>query len=400
VQRVLLINSDRLEPLEILAADPDVQLCAIVKPKYAHLYRDRAEVRCVSDVAQAGEVVNAAQSLAGPKPFDAVVTPLERSIISGGYVRSYLGIPGMGTEVAVGFANKSIMKKRLAAAGVPVSGFRPLRGTADLPAAGAELGWPVVLKPAIGAGTQHTYLIRDAAEAATLVHSSTAVQLDDLGVPLLLERYTAMTGELHADAVVCGGRAVAFSASRYFAPLLGDLGGFIGSYTLHDADPVHAALRTLHDRVTEVLGMVSGITHFEAYETANGLIVGEITCRPGGGGVPTVIRMKHGWDIWRALIATSSGAEPEITVSKSGEVIGWCGLPGRNGRITALSSAAELTTLPGVVRVDMVHRKGQLVAEKATSTFNSGIAYFAVPDYESAHRVHAGLRATYHIECV
>lgn len=83
-----------------------------------------------------------ASSLIVPATSDAVLAPTEFGVASAGLLRSSYGIDGMGFETAHAFANKYVMKKKLASAGVPVAPFRPVHRLADLPSAADELGWP------------------------------------------------------------------------------------------------------------------------------------------------------------------------------------------------------------------------------------------------------------------
>lgn len=376
-------------------------MSVIVKPKYAHLYQGMASIRCVSDVGRTDEVLAAAYSLMGQVPFSGVLAPLERSVISAAFVRSYLGIQGMDVATAAAFANKFVMKRRLCAAGLPVAEFAAVPTLADLPGIARSVGWPVVLKPAVGAGTQRTWLLGSAEDVEAFLRGPAAEVVAGAGVPLLAERYIDMEAELHCDAIVRDGTSAAFSASRYFAPLLGEVGGFVGSYTLAASDPLAGQLRRLHDEVVQALGMRSGVTHLEVFQTRDGLVVGEVACRPGGGGVVSAIRDKHGWDLWRGFAATSLGEQADVCPGGGTDAVtGWLGLPGRNGRIVELTPAGELTAIPGVRRVEMIHQVGQVVAEKVTSTFNSGVAYFEVPGYKAAQQVHEEIISRYHIQTV
>jgi ATP-grasp domain len=399
MKRALIINSDRMEPVRMLTARPDVELFAIVKPKYSHLYAGIAETHCVSDVGSADEVLAAAYSLMGQVPFDGVLAPLERSVLSAAFVRSYLGIPGMDLGTAAAFANKFVMKRRLRAAGVAVADFAAVPALAELPGIARGLGWPVVLKPAVGAGTQRTWRFSSAEDVRAFLGGPGAQAVAAARAPLLAEHFIDMEAELHCDAIVQDGAAVAFSASRYFRPLLSDIGGFVGSYTLSPGDGLLGQLRGLHERVIRALGMQAGVTHLEVFQTRHGLVVGEVACRPGGGGVPAVVRARQGWDLWGGFIATSLGEEATPRpAAGEGPVTGWLGLPSRNGLIIELSTARDLEAIAGVCRVEMVHRIGQVLAEKVTSTFNAGVAYFAVPDYRAAELLAEQIRSRYRIE--
>jgi biotin carboxylase len=401
IKHALIINSDRLEPVHILAERPDVRLSAIVKPKYAHLYAGIAKTHCVSDVSRIDEVIAAAYSLMGDSPFDGVLAPLERSVASAAYVRSHLGIQGMGVEVAASFSNKYVMKRRLCAAGLPVADFAAVPTLADLPRVAPSVGWPIVLKPAVGAGSQHTWRFDGHDDVSAFLSSAAAQALTDARVPLLVERFIEMDAELHCDAIMHDAATVAFSASCYFSPVLRESSGSVGSYTLSADDPRNDELRVLHDLVIQALGMRSGVSHLEVFQTRRGLVIGEIACRPGGGGVAATVRDRHGWDLWRGFVQASLGEQPEITVGGGAKAVtGWLCLPARNGLIMDLTPVGELTAIPGVHHVDMKYEIGQAVSEKISSTFSSGVAYFTANNYREASLIHSEITSRYYIRTV
>ena len=178
------------------------------------------------------------------------------------------------------------------------------------------------------------------------------------------------------------------------------MGGFIGSRTLADHDPRLPRLRELHDDAVRALGLRSGVTHLEVFDTATGPVIGEITCRPAGGGVPGAVLLKHGWSLWAGLVATALGdpAAPAAPARPDPRTAGWCGLPGRNGRITAMTDVREIAAVPGVERVQVHHRVGDVVSEKPTSTFNAAVVTFRVADEAAVGTLLGRLRSLYRIE--
>src|SRR5205814_2069912 len=83
----------------------------------------------------------------GERELHRVLAPFELSVPVAGYLRSYLGLPGLGFETANLFTNKYLMKRRAAAAGLPVTAFRVAYALADVPRKADEIGWPVVINP-------------------------------------------------------------------------------------------------------------------------------------------------------------------------------------------------------------------------------------------------------------
>ena len=71
-------------------------------------------------------------------------------------IRSNLGISGMSPDTVIGFRDKSIMKERVAAAGLRVPyAFRCTTQT-EIEAAIEKIGYPVIIKPIAGAGSADT----------------------------------------------------------------------------------------------------------------------------------------------------------------------------------------------------------------------------------------------------
>ena len=147
--------------------------------------------------------------------------------------------------------------------------------------------------------------------------------------------------------------------------------------------------------------MRSGVSHLEVFQTRRGLVIGEIACRPGGGGVAATVRDRHGWDLWRGFVQASLGEQPEITVGGGAKAVtGWLCLPARNGLIMDLTPVGELTAIPGVHHVDMKYEIGQAVSEKISSTFSSGVAYFTANNYREASLIHSEITSRYYIRTV
>ena len=395
---VLIIGSDRMEPVELLLSDPEVRLSAMCKPKYAHLYQGKADVYTVDDVADLAQARAAMLRLLRVHPVDAIVTPIERSVLTGGFLRSYYGIPGLGFEQCLRCANKHIMKLCFRDAGLPVTGFARLDDIDGLPAAAQRLGWPVVLKPCVGSGTMCVSLIKDAAEFARLRAAGGFDGILALGVPLLLERYVDMEAEYHCDAATFGGEVRFASVGRYHWPPLQQRGW--GGSVLCEAsdDAAVAGVLELNRRAIAALGLTSAVTHFEAFRTRDGLVAGEVAARPGGGGIPDAIRLKYGVDIAEAFVRAAQGLPPRLDMRRIPDAVGVLGLPSRNGLVRYITPAAELERLPGVAAAHLAHEAGDVIQEKQTSVFFSGLCVLRARDHAGLRRAVAAVQEAFRFE--
>ncbi|MGW0302453.1 hypothetical protein ACWDYK_38070 [Streptomyces anthocyanicus] len=73
-------------------------------------------------------------------------------------------------------------------------------------------------------------------------------------------------------------------------------------------------------------------------------------------------------------------------------------LPARPGRIARLSTAEELTALPGVVQVSMLHVPGDVVGDVMFSTNVNGLVFLTAPSPEDADRLIRGVADAYAYE--
>jgi hypothetical protein len=398
-KHALLINSDKMEPINILKERMDIDLSVITKPKYAALYEGFSRIYPVNDVADLTGVRSAALKAVKSGKIHGVITPIERSLIGGGLVRSALNIHGVGFENSLNFADKYIMKSRLSEAGVPTAGFLPVYNPEkDIPDCGDRIGWPIVIKPAVSSGSMNTFVIHSKKHYKALKAEKKLDPLFVLGVTVLAESYVDVKAEYHYDAIIYKNEVLFRSASKYNLPLLQTIGdGFGGSYTLSAENPVLDELDRLHREAIKTLSLTNGVTHLELFHTTDGVIIGEITCRPAGGGILPVILEKYAVDYWDAYIDICMNAQPKINVRKKTGVFGWCGLPARNGIIIEVTSYDVFREMEGVYYVKTYYHPGDIVDEKITCVFNNAVVFFNTPTYEAADCLYQRIMDTYRL---
>ncbi|GBF04726.1 carboxylase [Deinococcus aerius] len=396
MRHVLILNSDKQEPLSVLQQFPDLRHTVMTSEALRSFYPEGSVVG-VSDLGDVGAVLARASEVVGPGGVTDVVAMTERAVPTAAFLRSYFGLPGMKYDQALIFSNKVAMKRALAPH-VPVMAFEPAASLDDLPARGEHLGWPVIVKPAFGAGSEDTIAIHSPSHAQVLDRAGVFDGLRGRRLPLIVERFADVIDEFHCDGVVRGGRVLFASASRYFAPPLTVVGDFHGSVHLSPDDPTAQALVDLHARVVAALGLDDGVTHLEVLHTAEGFVVGEVACRPGGGGITTSLRHMYGVDLWREHVAAALRLPPEVDGARPrhpGKVYGLCGLPAKGGTITRLSSADALTRLDGVYAVSMRYKPGDRLSARRSSVFFTGEVFFRLDHADDLRAFLRRLRDTY-----
>ncbi|GAA0689231.1 hypothetical protein GCM10009548_71140 [Streptomyces malaysiensis subsp. malaysiensis] len=373
---VLIVNSRKPVPPWLLRLPEVGDVSVITEPPYAGDFPPEVEVRTVPSIMDVDAVRRAALDVMRVRPVDRVLSPAEHAISTSGYLRSTLGLPGLGHEASLACSNKYVMKREFVRAGLPVTPFRQITDLGGVEEAATETGWPVVVKPVYGGGSLDVFVLEDEARYREFAQMPTSAGLRASAHPLIVEKYVDIADEYHIDGVVHEGKVVFTAPSRYFTPLLGNIDAFTGSYLVPPDDLHHDTLMSLHERAVRAVGLESGVTHLEVFRTEAGFLVGEIACRPAGAGIPDAVLLGTGVDLWRAWSRTALGLDPDVTPKPGAPIVVNCELPIRAGLITELTEADELLALPGVVRVDMLHKVGDTVPERLHSSSATGIVFY------------------------
>ncbi|MFD8236339.1 ATP-grasp domain-containing protein [Streptomyces sp. NPDC059696] len=373
MKRVLLINTTKQTAARMLQERSDIQLSVITDPRFRHFYTGDTDLELVTNVLDVSEVRLAALRIRQRNPFTHVVAPAELNVPTGGYIRSHFGVRGAGFDMANAFTNKYVMKQRLHEAGIPVADFRLLGDLTEVTRAARHLGWPVVVKPVLGGGAEDVFVLRDERETAELAASERSRGLREWPYPLLAEEYVDIREEFHCDAVVRQGEVVFAAVAKYAAPVLGSVGDYIASYTLPDEHPQALLVKELHSAAVQALGLRDGVTHLEVLKSADRHLVGEIACRPGGGGIAEQMLHQYGVDLWHEFLAASLEEPSAVTAKPATDYLAQFMLPRPNGRIEAISTNEELLRCPGAVHADVRASVGEVSHRVINSAAHAGV---------------------------
>ncbi|MBZ0269750.1 ATP-grasp domain-containing protein [bacterium] len=208
-------------------------------------------------------------------------------------MREILGLPGMTVAETIPFRDKEIMKQRLDAAGIRT----PRHGnatTADAVRVHAErIGYPLIVKPIDGAGSQDTYKVESERELEAILPRLRHVPEVSVEEFVEGEDYTF-------DTVTIEGTPAYFNIAYYRPRALVARGNeWISQQTIcrRDVDSHHVAQgREMGFAALKALGMKTGFTHMEWYRKPDGeAVFGEIAARAPG--VRTVDLMNYACDV-------------------------------------------------------------------------------------------------------
>lgn len=274
-------------------------------------------------------------------------------------VADALGLPGIGIDAARRCTDKAALRACLGAAGLDGVAWRVIDHAADLPAAAAAVGWPLVVKPA---DSQSGRGVRRVAEPGALANAFTHALAHSRSRRVLIEAQASGT-EFILDSFSVDGRCntlgIAAKQPDATNPTISERILYL-SGAEHEA--MAALLEPVHRRVLEAIGLCRGICHAEYFVDGTRVMPIDIAARGGGVMIYThALPWVSGVDAVAASIRVALG-EP-VTVQPSsprrGASIDFLRLPA--GEFAALEGVAEARALPGVLALHVGVRPGEVL---------------------------------------
>ena len=354
------------------------------------------------------DIIAVARSWHAEERFDGVLTFSESGVLTVAAVAEALGLPGIGLEAARVSRNKLLMREAQQRGGAPVPRFRLVPDVRAALAAAGEFGYPVILKPTLGAASNFVFRINGPDEMRTRFPQALEgmagmswFQMEPEGLDL--GPYGLLV-ESFLDGQEMQIEALAWDDEVY-------LGSIVDRITVEGDtfdDDVHRAptgldadqLAAVHEVVTAAAhgqGLRRSVMHAEVRFHHGRPHMLEIAVRPGGGGLDYFARLSAGYCPIRATMAVAEGVKPQGVhhYRPTGvHLAGTCliGGPGRIEQISVPPSVAEsdrvfflkITAKPG----DVVRRPpdgNNILGFLCTSgsTFDEAIA----TAYEFAGRI-------------
>lgn len=269
------------------------------------------------------EMIACALQWHATEKFDGVITFSEAAVIAVAAVAEALGLPGIGVDAARNSRNKFLMRQAYEQAGVPIPAYRFVTELADALAAAEEFGYPVIIKPTMGAGSHHVHRVDNPQEMRLrfgqaiegiremfwVVAEADGVDLGPQG--LLVESF--LDGREYLM------EALAWDDEVY-------LGSVVDRITLEGKnfdDDVHHAPTSLPAeeliRVQQVVkaaahaqGLRRSVMHAEVRYHNGAPHLLEIAARVGGGGLDIIARLTADYDPIRAVVDIGRGVRPPV----------------------------------------------------------------------------------------
>ncbi len=257
-----------------------------------------------------GDLINAVSYTARHRHIDRIVALDEFDMENVAALREHLRLPGMGLTTIRYFRDKLAMRARAREVGVLVPEFVPVLNYDDLREFMAHVPGPWLLKPRSQASGIGMKKIQAAEELWPWLD-----QLGDQQSHFLVEQF--VPGRVyHVDGAVSESSVAFAEAHAYGSPPLdvSHQGGVFTTRTLPRDGADAVALKELHGKLVEGLGLVRGVTHAEFLKARadNRFYFIEIAARVGGAYISNVVEAATGINLWRewAHLEVGAGKQP------------------------------------------------------------------------------------------
>ncbi|MFC7830891.1 hypothetical protein [Streptomyces sp. NPDC057375] len=312
--------------------------------------RERAEtVAVVDDLADWTAVSKLARNIVKRfGPLDHVVALFERDLEVAAALRALLKVTGPGPSEVERVRDKVTMKQLVAAAGLRVPRFTGTVSPGQVRRFAGEAGFPVLLKPRDGSGSQGLYLVTSPAA------------LDEV-LALPLENYECeefITGTLYqVDGVVQDGTVRVLRAFRLLNTCLDyALGAPFGSVACDDV-AWEELLVGYSETVLAALGVRNSVFHLEVFTVHpdgtgeyDGLMFLEVGARAGGAELPHLWRDIYGLDLLEIATRLSLGEAVSLDpLDSGGDAGGYLLMPEPQDRpCRVLSTTSLIDSVPAM----------------------------------------------------
>lgn len=234
----------------------------------------------VSSFADERTVLEQLQDFARTVAIDQVECLWEPCLILAARMREMLGLSGMTVDETIPFRDKEVMKQVLDRAGIRTPRHGSATTVEGVREVAQRVGFPLVVKPIAGAGSQDTYRADAANELERMLPALRNVPEVSVEEFIEGEDYTF-------DAISVDGEIAHYSIGFYRPrALIQKTNEWISPQTVVVRDveaPDLAAGREMGRAVLAALGFRTGYTHMEWYRTPSGdAVFGEIAARPPG----------------------------------------------------------------------------------------------------------------------
>lgn len=370
--------------IEGLTSIPDIRLIIISQESTSLLpswQQSRISIsRQVQDVFDKWTIIKTLtdlQKITGPVKH--ILGATEQLQVPIAEARLALGVPGMNTETAQNFRDKSRMKTLFDENGIPCAKHELVNDYDSAIAFTKRCPYPVVVKPVAGAGSQTTFKVNHEQEMMAAFTALGHRAADGV----IIEEFI-QGEEFSLDTFSLNGKILGQTINQYIpTPLEVMSNPWIQWRVVLRKDSLGKSfedIRKAGKKALDVLGMKTGMSHMEWFRRKDGSIaISEIAARPPGAQFTTLISRACDFDViraWTELMIYEKPVEPEIKYCSGAAYLRGQG----QGKVSHVEGLEEVRSAYRDIISDIrVPKPGQ---EKSMSYEGEGFIILRHPDQQ------------------
>ncbi|MER9593262.1 acetyl-CoA carboxylase biotin carboxylase subunit family protein [Mesorhizobium australicum] len=261
----------------------------------------------------------------------------------------YFDLPGPNAESIERCCDKFSQRQLLAQAGIPVPDYRVAANATDVESSAAEIGLPVVLKPAVGFGSRGVRLCRnldELAEHTTYLLGGTYIWRSS---PRILVEEFAQGPHYCIDLM--GNEVIGISALDFCRP---------PHFVYHELTCPAVLTDDEHNRISDIslsclraLGLGWGPTNVELRWAKRGPVVIEVNPRLAGSPGPELVQLAYGVDLVTEHVKLVIGDERDLRRSTSQAAAARWLVADRDGILDWIHGDSRAAAIPSVAVVKL-----------------------------------------------
>ncbi|RWK28960.1 acetyl-CoA carboxylase biotin carboxylase subunit family protein [Mesorhizobium sp.] len=304
-----------------------------------------------------------------------------------GRLCQHFDLPGPNPAAIERCCDKSVQRQHLADAGVPVPAYRVAANVTDVENSAAEIGLPVIVKPAVGMGSSGVRLCRNVDELAEHTNHLLGGKYIWRSSPRILVEEFANGPHYSID--IMEGDVIGIAAADFGPPPHFVCREYIQPARLTDDE--HRRIADVSLSCLRALGLGWGPSNIDLRWTNLGPTVIEVNPRLAGSPTPQLIQAAYGVDLVAEHIKLVIGEECNLRRRHSHISAARILVPDRDGildwidhsRAAALSGVAEVKLhlppkMPLVRKGDERDKIGHVIAASSTRARTTAILQRAV----------------------
>jgi biotin carboxylase len=242
---------------------------------------------------------------------NAILAVNEAGVLSAAHASQRLGLRGLDPEVALRALDKGLMREAWAAAGLCQPRFKIVASVEEIPAAAAEIGYPLILKPTMNWGSRGISRVDTPEDLAWSIDFAARYRRSGRfiveecidGIEMTIEGLA-----LNGQPVILGKSDKEHQPHPRFRVAMGL------NYPAHFSAEILRQTDDLVIAAAKALGIANGAIHCEAMLRGDTVYLIEMGGRPGGGHIfGQVVEATSGVCMPQALASILLGEVVDIT---------------------------------------------------------------------------------------